>query len=72
MGDNSKLIFWRPADGNGRLVLGDAADAAAAPVAADAATTIMPTAAATTTTSSGATVTITSGGQTFTLRVNHP
>ena len=31
MGDNSKLIFWRPADGNGRLVFGDAADAAAAP-----------------------------------------
>ena len=31
MDDNSKLIFWRPADGNGRLVFGDAADAAAAP-----------------------------------------
>ena len=31
MGDNSKLIFWRPADGNGRLVFGDANDAAAAP-----------------------------------------
>ena len=31
MGDNSKLIFWRPADGNGRLVFGDADDAAAAP-----------------------------------------
>ena len=31
MGDNSKLIFWRPADGNGRLVFGDANDAAATP-----------------------------------------
>ena len=31
MDDNSKLIFWRPADGNGRMVFGDAADAAAAP-----------------------------------------
>ena len=31
MDDNSKLIFWRPADGNGRLVFGDADDAAAAP-----------------------------------------
>ena len=31
MGGNSKLIFWRPADGNGRLVFGDAGDAAAAP-----------------------------------------
>ena len=31
MDDNSKLIFWRPADGNGRLVFGDANDAAATP-----------------------------------------
>lgn len=31
MDDNSKLIFWRPADGNGRLAFGDADDAAAAP-----------------------------------------
>lgn len=31
MDDNSKLIFWRPADGNGRLVFGDADDATAVP-----------------------------------------
>ena len=31
MDDNSKLLFWRPSDGNGRLVFGDANDAAATP-----------------------------------------